>query len=71
MKRAIVLRSKVEAIEEELESIFGATGLAKVTTGKKRGRKPGRKMSAKARSAASIAAKARWAKVKASGRTHL
>jgi uncharacterized small protein (DUF1192 family) len=61
LKRMAVLKSKIERLQSQLEALV-ASG-SKVTA-KKTGRKR-RKMSAAARKKISLAAKARWARVRA------
>ncbi|HUB86402.1 MAG TPA: hypothetical protein VMB22_00810 [Verrucomicrobiae bacterium] len=62
LKRIIALKSKIEQLQAKLEAIIGGSSAAA---------KPGRKkwtMSAAARRRISLAAKARWAKVRAAKR---
>lgn len=61
LKRMAALKSKIERLQSQLETLAanGAKGSAK-RAGRKR-----RKMSAAARRKISLAAKARWAKVRA------
>lgn len=72
LRKAASIREKIEVLEKRLESILGAAPVApKVALAVKAPGKPKRKMSAAARAAMSKRLKARWAKVKASGRKAL
>jgi hypothetical protein len=61
LKRMAAIKSKIERLQSQLEAVVTNGSRAPV---KKRGRKR-RKMSASARRKISLAAKARWAKVRA------
>lgn len=61
LKRMAVLKAKIERLQSRLEALATDSSPA---PGRKRGRKR-RKMSAAARRKISLAAKARWAKVRA------
>jgi hypothetical protein len=69
LKRAHVIKLRIESLESKLQKIFG--GGTPSYTGAKRGRKPKRKMSAAAKAKISAAAKKRWAKAKAAGKSRL
>jgi uncharacterized small protein (DUF1192 family) len=62
LKRLAALKSKIERLQSQLVAVAGNTSGSKATA--KGGRKR-RKMSAAARRKISLAAKARWAKVRA------
>ncbi len=64
LKRAAAIKDQISALEKELASILGSSTPAPVKA-KKSG------MSAAARAKISKAAKARWAKIKASGKKSL
>jgi hypothetical protein len=63
LKRLAALKSKIERLQSQLVALAGNTSASKAAV--KGGRKR-RKMSAAARRKISLAAKARWAKVRAS-----
>lgn len=60
LKRMAALKSQIERLQSQLETLAGATSRPSGTDGRKR-----RKMSAAARRKISLAAKARWAKTRA------
>jgi uncharacterized small protein (DUF1192 family) len=62
LKRMATLKSKIERLQSQLEALAANAGASR--TSAKGGRKR-RKMSAAARRKISLAAKARWAKVRA------
>ena len=65
LKRILELKAKIARLQAQLESLAGGASVAapaKKAAGKKR------KMSAAARRKISLAAKARWAKVKAAAK---
>jgi hypothetical protein len=64
LKRMAALKSKIERLQSQLEALVSKVSR---TPGKKTGPKR-RKMSAAARRKISLAAKARWAKVRAAKR---
>jgi type II secretory pathway component PulF len=71
LKRAIILKTKLEALYQELQSVLNdgtpiENGVAVTKSGK-----PRRKMSAAARARMAAAAKARWKKAKAAGKYRL
>jgi hypothetical protein len=70
LKQAIRLREKIEALQTKLDHILGSSGTTPAAKGKP-GRKPRRKMSAAAKAKISAAAKKRWAKAKAAGKSRL
>jgi hypothetical protein len=70
LKKAIRLREKMEVLQAKLEQILGSADSAPAVKGK-RGRKPKRTMSAAAKAKLSAAAKKRWAKAKAAGKSRL
>lgn len=67
LRHAADLKEKIAALTKELSSILGAPASAKAPVKKRKKRK----MSAAARAKISAAAKARWAKVKATGKKSL
>ena len=83
LHRAAGIREKIENLEQEFAALLAVTGDAPVTV-RRRGRpakrvvapapptpKPKRKVSKAGRARLSAAAKKRWAKVKAAGKTRL
>lgn len=62
LKRMATLKSKIERLQAQLEALAASAGASRMPA--KGGRKR-RKMSAAARRKISLAAKARWAKVRA------
>ena len=69
LKRLVALKTQMARLEQQLANVIGAAtpafaGKAKVVKAK-------RKMSAAARRKIALAAKARWAKVKAAGKKRL
>ncbi len=60
LKRLAALKAKIERLQSQLEAVAGNASSSPAKTGRKR-----RKMSAAARRKISLAAKARWAKVRA------
>jgi hypothetical protein len=70
LKKAIKLREKIEVLQSKLDQLLGATESLPTAKGKP-GRKPKRKMSAASRAKIAAAAKKRWAKVKAAGKSRL
>jgi len=83
LHRAADIREKIENLEKEFVALLAVTGDAPVTV-RRRGRpakgvvapapstpKPKRKISKAGRAKMAAAAKARWAKVKAAGKTRL
>jgi len=63
LKRAIILKEKIDSLNKELAGILGSSGATSPATGQ-----PQRKMSAAGRAAISKAAKLRWAKWKAAAK---
>ena len=59
LKHLAALKAKIERLQSQLEAVAASASSAPVKTGRKR-----RKMSAAARRKISLAAKARWAKVR-------
>jgi hypothetical protein len=83
LHRAAEIREKIENLEKDFAALLAVTGDAPVTV-RRRGRparsvvasvpqtpKPKRKVSKAGRARLSAAAKKRWAKVKAAGKTRL
>jgi hypothetical protein len=70
LKKAIKLREKMEVLQMKLDHILGSSENLPAAKGK-RVRKPKRKMSAAAKAKISAAAKLRWKKVKAAGKSRL
>ena len=83
LHRAAEIREKIENLEKDFAALLAVTGDAPVTV-RRRGRpagsvavvapstpKPKRKVGKAGRARLSAAAKARWAKVKAAGKTRL
>jgi len=70
LKKAIRLREKMEVLQAKLDQLLGSSESAPAVKGK-RGRKPKRHMSAAAKAKISAAAKKRWAKAKAAGKSRL
>ena len=83
LHRAAEIREKIENLEKDFAALLAVTGDAPVTV-RRRGRparsvvasvpqtpKPKRKVSKAGRAKMAAAAKARWAKVKAAGKTRL
>ncbi len=62
LKRLAALKAKIERLQSQLVAVAGNTSAAKATA---KGGPKRRKMSAAARRKISLAAKARWAKVRA------
>ena len=60
LKRMAALKLKIERLQSQLEALAGSSSGTTAKVGRKR-----RKMSAAARRKISLAAKARWAKVRA------
>lgn len=60
LKRLAALKTKIERLQSQLEAVVANVSSSSATAGRKR-----RKMSAAARRKISLAAKARWAKVRA------
>ncbi len=60
LKRMAALKTKIERLQSQLEAVVANASSRPAKTGRKR-----RKMSAAARRKISLAAKARWAKVRA------
>lgn len=70
LRRAAGIKDKINSLQNELNRIFGATqkarwAKAKGNVSKAQPAKGKRKMSAAAKKKISVAAKARWAKIKA------
>ena len=70
LKKAIKLREKMEVLQTKLDQLLGSSESLPAAKGKP-GRKPKRKMSAASRAKIAAAAKKRWAKVKAAGKSRL
>lgn len=70
LKKAIKLREKMEALQTKLDQLLGSSENTPVAKGKP-GRKPKRRMSAAAKAKISAAAKLRWKKAKAAGKSRL
>ncbi|HUA38010.1 MAG TPA: hypothetical protein VMA35_06370 [Candidatus Sulfopaludibacter sp.] len=60
LKRLAALKAKIERLQSQLAAVVSGASATSAKTGRKR-----RKMSAAARRKISLAAKARWAKVRA------
>jgi len=69
LKRLVALKTQMARLEQQLANVIGAATPA--SAGKAKIIKPKRKMSAAARRKIAVAAKARWAKVKAAGKKRL
>jgi hypothetical protein len=69
LREVVALKEKIEALQSEMDSIAGAAG-ASAPSGKPAGRgRPGKRhMSASARARIGAAQKARWAKIRKSGK---
>jgi hypothetical protein len=66
LRRAIVIKERIEALTSELDDILGSSGAANSESAPKK-----RKMSAAARARMSTAAKLRWKAAKAAGKKRL
>jgi len=62
LKRMAALKSKIERLQSQLQALAGGAGASR---GPAKGGRRRRKMSAAARRKISLAAKARWARVRA------